>query len=151
MRAISVETLLGSPGVTRRKAGAKMPGGLSLSSEWIAAVRHGLPARTIDAIARSVELTQAELSETLAIPERTLIRRKKEGTLSADESAKMLRVARVMQRAVEVFEGRDAALHWLKGANRALGGVTPLSLLDTDLGAEAVLDTLGRIEYGVFA
>ncbi|MBM3343610.1 MAG: DUF2384 domain-containing protein [Betaproteobacteria bacterium] len=34
--------------------------------------------------------------------------------------------------------------------NRSLGNVTPLSLLDTDLGAEAVTDTLGRIEHGVY-
>jgi hypothetical protein len=33
----------------------------------------------------------------------------------------------------------------------ALSGATPLSLLDTDIGAENVLDTLGRIEHGVFA
>ncbi|NCC41946.1 MAG: DUF2384 domain-containing protein, partial [Gammaproteobacteria bacterium] len=26
-----------------------------------------------------------------------------------------------------------------------------LSLLDTEIGAESVLDTLGRIEHGVFA
>jgi hypothetical protein len=28
---------------------------------------------------------------------------------------------------------------------------TPLSLLDTEIGAELVMDTLGRIEHGVFA
>jgi uncharacterized protein (DUF2384 family) len=27
----------------------------------------------------------------------------------------------------------------------------PLSLLDTDIGAESALDTLGRTEHGVFA
>jgi putative toxin-antitoxin system antitoxin component (TIGR02293 family) len=105
----------------------------------------------IDALARSVQLTQVELSETLAIPERTLIRRKKEGTLSTEESAKLVRVARVLYRAAEVFEDQTAALDWLKTANEALGSVSPLSLLDTDIGAEAVLDTLGRIEHGVFA
>ena len=143
MSAVSVETLLGGSGVIRRK--------INTPSEWIELVRRGLPARAIDAIAQAVQLTQAELSQTLAIPERTLIRRKKEGTLSTDESAKLLRVARVMQRAVDVFDDRDGALDWLKSANDSLGGVTPLSLLDTDLGAETVLDTLGRIAHGVFA
>ncbi len=104
----------------------------------------------IEALARAVQLTQAELSETLAIPERTLIRRKKEGILSTEESAKLVRAARALYRAVEVFEDRAAALDWLKAPNQALGGVTPLSLLDTDLGAETVVDTLGRIEHGVF-
>ena len=143
MSAVSVETLLGGSGVIRRK--------INTPSEWIELVRRGLPARAIDAIAQAVQLTQAELSQTLAIPERTLIRRKKEGTLSTDESAKLLRVARVMQRAIDVFDAPDGALDWLKTSNRSMGGVTPLSLLDTDLGAETVLDTLGRIAHGVFA
>lgn len=151
MVAVSVEALLGGAGVVRRKARQPAASGAGTAADWIDMVRRGLPARAVAAIARAVELTQSELSETLAIPERTLIRRKKEGTLSAEESAKLLRLARVMQRAVEVFEDRANALHWLKSANHALGDVTPLSLLDTDLGAELVLDTLGRIEHGVFA
>jgi putative toxin-antitoxin system antitoxin component (TIGR02293 family) len=143
MGDMSVASLLGGPGAARRKASA--------TSDWIEIVRQGLPANAIDALARAAQLTQAELSETLAIPERTLIRRKKEGTLSTEESAKLLRVARVLHRAIEVFEDHAAALDWLKSPNTALGGVTPLSLLDTDLGGEAVFDTLGRIEHGVFA
>jgi putative toxin-antitoxin system antitoxin component (TIGR02293 family) len=57
----------------------------------------------------------------------------------------------VVERAEEVFEDLDTSLEWLKAPNTALGAVTPLSLLDTDVGAEGVLDTLGRIEHGVFA
>ena len=78
-------------------------------------------------------------------------RRKREGVLSPEESAKFLRFARVVERAGEVFEDSAAALAWLRTDNAALGGVTPLSLLDTDIGADSVLDTLGRIEHGVFA
>lgn len=143
MSAISVASLLGGPSVVRRKT--------NTTNDWIQIVRRGLPATAIDALARAVQLTQTELSETLAIPERTLVRRKKEGTLSTEESAKLVRVARVFYRAVEVFEHHAVALDWLKASNPALGRVSPLSLLDTDLGAEAVLDTLGRIEHGVFA
>jgi putative toxin-antitoxin system antitoxin component (TIGR02293 family) len=56
-----------------------------------------------------------------------------------------------MHRAIEVFEYQAAALDWLKQPNQAMSHASPLSLLDTDLGAETVLDTLGRIEHGVFA
>ena len=49
-----------------------------------------------------------------------------------------------------MFEDFDAALDWVKSPNAALAGATPLSLLDIDMGAESVLDTLGRIEHGVF-
>ena len=74
-----------------------------------------------------------------------------EGLFNSEESAKLVRLARVVERAKNVFEDVEAALDWLKSANAALSGATPLSLLDTDIGAESVLDTLGRIEHGVFA
>ena len=105
----------------------------------------------MDSVIKAVHLSQAELGNTLGIPERTLARRKKEGVLSTEESAKLLRLARTLRRASEVFEDVAAALDWLKSPNRALGGVTPLSLLDTELGAENVLDVLGRIEHGVYS
>jgi putative toxin-antitoxin system antitoxin component (TIGR02293 family) len=119
--------------------------------EWVALVRQGLPAASVDSLVRSTHLTQSQLAQALAIPERTLVRRKREGALSPDESAKVVRLARVVERAEGVFESTEVALNWLQAANAALGGVSPLSLLDTEIGAESVLDTLGRIEHGVFA
>lgn len=119
--------------------------------EWISLVRLGLSARTVDAAVRVMGISQTELARALDIPERTLARRKKEGVLSRVESEKLVRLARVVERAVEVFENDRAALDWLKSQNPALGGTSPLSLLDTDLGSVAVVNTLGRIEQGVFA
>lgn len=119
--------------------------------EWIALVRHGISASAVDAAVRVMGIGQTELARALDIPERTLARRKKEGVLSRDESGKLVRLARVVERAVEVFEDERAALDWLKSPNASLGGASPLSLLDTDLGSVAVVNTLGRIEHGVFA
>lgn len=118
--------------------------------DWVGLIRHGISSTAIDALSKALRLTQGELAVALAIPERTLARRKKEGTLSSEESAKVVRLARVVERAEEVFEDLDAALDWLKSPNAALGGDTPLSLIDTDIGAQSVMDTLGRIEHGVY-
>lgn len=119
--------------------------------DWIPLVRRGLPSASVDALVRMTRITRSELAHALAIPERTLARRKREGVLSPEESAKFVRFARVVERAESVFEDTDNALGWLQSPNASLGGVTPLSLLDTDIGADSVLDTLGRIEHGVFA
>ena len=119
--------------------------------EWIALVRQGISSGAVDAVVRVMGIGQSELSRALDIPERTLARRKKEGVLSPDESGKMVRLAQVIERAVVVFEDDRAAMSWLKCPNAALGGNTPLSLLDTELGSTAVMNTLGRIEHGVFA
>lgn len=118
--------------------------------DWIGLVRRGISAAAVDALSKSLRVSQSELAGTLGVPERTLARRKREGVLTSDESAKLLRIARVAGRARDVFEDFDAALDWLKSPNAALDGATPLSLLDTEIGAESVLDTLGRIEHGVF-
>ena len=140
---MTAERLLGGRAVLKRQPRSLL--------DWVTLVRQGLPTSVVDEVTKAVQLTQAELSAALGIPERTLIRRKKEGVLSPEESTKLLRLARVVQRAVEVFEDPESAIDWLKTANRSLGGFSPLALLDTDIGTESVLDTLGRIEHGVFA
>ncbi len=119
--------------------------------DWVDAIRRGLPSATVDALTKVTRLSQAELAAAVGIPERTLARRKREGRLTSEESSRLVRLARAVARGEEVFEDLDAAVDWLKSPNASLGGRTPLSLLDTDIGAESVIDTLGRIEHGVFA
>ena len=140
---VSVESLLGGKQV--------LPIHPRTALQWITVIRQGIPSAASESLAKTLRMTQSELAASLGIPERTLARRKKEGMFNSEESAKLVRLARVVERAGEVFEDLDAALDWLKSPNAALSGVTPLSLLDTDIGAETVLDTLGRIEHGVFA
>lgn len=139
----SVEALLG--GNSASQVGPRS------ALDWVALIRKGISSSAVDSLTAAIHITQSELATALGIPVRTLARRKKEGILNSEESTKMVRLARVVARAQEVFEDLSAATHWLKSPNTALAGVTPLSLLDTDIGADSVLDTLGRIEHGVFA
>jgi putative toxin-antitoxin system antitoxin component (TIGR02293 family) len=140
---LSIEALLGGRRVLQVKQRSAL--------DWVSVIRQGLSSAAVDSLAKTLRVTQSELAAALSIPERTLARRKKEGTLNSEESAKLVRLARVVGRAKETFEDLDIALDWLKSPNAALAGATPLSLLDTDVGAEGVMDTLGRIEHGVFA
>lgn len=139
----SAETLLGGRDVLRATSRSTLA--------WVAIVRRGIPAGAVDCLLRAIDLSQSDLAKALGIPARTLARRKREGVLNSEESAKLLRLARVVGRAAEVFEDAGVAIDWLKAPNSSLAGRTPLSLLDTDIGAESILDTLGRIEHGVFA
>src|SRR5882724_10597510 len=52
--------------------------------------------------------------------ERTAQRRKEQGTLTAEESDRIARIARVAQRAIEAFGDKDQAREWIKRPNRAL-------------------------------
>jgi len=138
----AVDDLLGGPRVLLSTPRSTL--------DWVALIRRGLPSSAVDALTRSTRLSQGELAAAVGIPERTLARRKREGRLTSEESSRLLRLARAVTRGEEVFEDLDAAIDWLRSSNASLGGVTPLSLLDTDIGAESVVDTLGRIEHGVF-
>ena len=115
-------------------------------------IRSGLPARSVVALAKKLELRNSVLSRKLGIPQRTMTRRLGHGSrLTAAESDRTVRLARVFAVAVEMIGDEEKAVEWLRAPNRALGGERPIDQLDTDVGARAVEDVLGRIAYGVYS
>jgi putative toxin-antitoxin system antitoxin component (TIGR02293 family) len=115
-------------------------------------VRKGLPANSVKALAGRLEIGNAALSQRLGIPQRTLTRRlSRHSRLTASESDRMVRLARVYANAVEMIGEEDKAVQWLQTPNRALGGERPIDQVDTDVGAREVEDILGRIAYGVYS
>ena len=122
------------------------------SLDWVSIVRAGLPIVSVERAVMALNMPRSVLTNALGLSERTIARRLKMGILlPPDESAKMIRLAKVFSRAVEVFEDPQAASAWLTTENASLGKIKPLSLLDTEIGGEIVLDTLGRLEHGIFA
>ncbi len=136
--------LLGGRRVLRRK--------LVSPVQLAEVVREGLPFDSAERLLRHFALSLEEASASLKVPARTLYRRKKlRARLEPVESEKLIRLARVADEAQEVLGDSEKASRWLRKPNRALGGIVPLSLLDTDVGAEAVLELLGRIQHGVYS
>jgi len=126
--------------------------GLSIRSGWdlIAAVRHGLPVRAVEHVLDSGRMTLAEL-DLVVLPRKTLSHRRKIGTLTADQSDRLMRAARVIAAAEDTFGSQQKAATWLRRPTTALGDETPLSLLDTSEGALQVENLLGRISHGIAA
>lgn len=115
-------------------------------------VREGLPAQSLFLLAQRLDLRQAEISEKIGIPQRTLTRRlARHSRLTAAESDRTVRLAQVFNAAAETLGSEDKATQWLKTPNRALRGGRPLDQLDTDPGVREVEDVLGRIAYGVYS
>ena len=139
-----IEVLGGAQALGLKKKGQRP---LSLQEP----VRSGLRFAALEALQRRYQITQAQIQWLIDISERTLARRKVERLLSKAESDRLYREARIAAWAEEVFGSAAAAEQWLKARIPALGQVTPLSLLDTDEGAQRVADILGRIEHGVFS
>jgi len=115
-------------------------------------VREGLPVKALLQLAERLGMRQAEISEKIGIPKRTLTRRMTQHSrLTATESDRAVRLAHVYSIAAETLGDGDKAAAWLKTPNRALRGGRPLDQLDTDPGVREVEDVLGRIAYGVYS
>lgn len=105
----------------------------------------------MDALGQHLNATNTELGQMVGISPRALAGRRRKGGLSSFESERFLRVASVVVRAEETFSNLGKGLVWLKQPKISLGGETPLSLLDTEIGAKLVVDMLVRIGHGIFA
>jgi putative toxin-antitoxin system antitoxin component (TIGR02293 family) len=115
-------------------------------------VRKGLPATSVQVLAERLEVGNAVLSRKLRIPQRTLTRRlSRRSRLTAAESDRTVRLARLYASAVEMIGDEEKAVEWLQTPNRALSGERPLDQLDTDVGTREVEQVLGRIAYGVYS
>lgn len=115
-------------------------------------IREGLPVKALLLLAERLDMRQAEISEKIGIPKRTLSRRLTEHSrLTAAESDRAVRLAQVYATAAETLGDGEKAAAWLKAPNRALRGGRPLDQLDTDPGVREVEDVLGRIAYGVYS
>jgi putative toxin-antitoxin system antitoxin component (TIGR02293 family) len=114
-------------------------------------VDEGLPLATIEDFAAHSGFSIKQLLEVV-IPVRTLKhRRQRLEPLNAEESDRLARVARLWAFAVKVFGNADKARRWLTKPKVRFEDRTPLEMMRTGIGGEAVEEMLGQIEEGYFA
>jgi putative toxin-antitoxin system antitoxin component (TIGR02293 family) len=120
-------------------------------AETVEHLRRGLSYQKLVQFQHTSLLPLETIARAIQLPKRTLVRRKKERRLHADESERLLRLALLFEKAVNLFDGdRAAARAWLARPCKALGRQVPLIAAETELGARAVEDVIGRLEHGVF-
>ena len=107
----------------------------------------GLAFGELETLREQLDLAMDQLTTKLSLTRATLQRRKATGRLTTDESAKVVRFARLLGHAVHLFGGLDQARQWLKTPQRELGGAVPLDHAQTEEGAREVENLLGRIKY----
>jgi putative toxin-antitoxin system antitoxin component (TIGR02293 family) len=139
-----------------KKPEARRYNSLALKADNVVALtnvlKSGLAFATLTRFQKKSRLPLTAILRVLQIPPRTLARRKVAGTLTSQESECLVRLAGLFDRAVALFEGAEpAAATWLQTPSKALGNCTPLQLAETEVGARAVEDLIGRLEYGVYS
>jgi putative toxin-antitoxin system antitoxin component (TIGR02293 family) len=144
MTVAAITDVLGGRKVLKRKVG--------FNTDLHVMTREGLPVKALLALAQEMSIELKALAKVVGISDRTLSRRLASGLrLTAEESDRTMRVARVFAQTKDTFGNATKATHWLQSRNRALGGDVPLELLDTDAGAQSVQTILYRIDYGIYS
>jgi putative toxin-antitoxin system antitoxin component (TIGR02293 family) len=113
-------------------------------------VENGLPTDSLSHL-KEKGLTFSEISEIVISP-RTLKHRRARGEhFSHEETDRLVRVARIIALAENVFGNLTKALLWLRSPDDRIGDRKPLSLLHTDAGGRLVESMLWQIDEGVYS
>src|SRR5437870_4924728 len=114
-------------GIVAVLGGAKVLGRGVRSPEDVAdRVRKGLPFGALSAVMEEYGISRDVVCEVLQLSGRNFLRRKEQKRLSADESDRLYRLARVLAHANRVFEDPEESAEWIRMPNAALGKQQPL-------------------------
>lgn len=113
------------------------------------AVQGGLPVDAVGKLQDALkELGVSRPSEFVeAIASRATRRRR--DTLTPEQGEKLARIARVMARAVDVWEDSTAAAKFLTTPHEELEGASPLVHSQTEIGARQVEELLLKLDLGL--
>lgn len=115
-------------------------------------IRQGFPFGAFVSASENLNVEERSLFDLISTSPRTASRRLADrARLRESESDNLVRVARVTYEASQVLGSLGKASQWLQTPIRALGGKTPFSMLDSDLGAAQVDEILTRIDEGIIS
>jgi len=147
MKTFSVSTTQTKPPRLWQVAGLNNADGVALLGQ----INEGLDGKVASLIVDWAKITQNDLRKMSGIPS-TIFSRSLKARFSADQSERLVRIIRVLDRAVELFEGdKDEAQKWLNEPNRALGWKVPADLMASETGAYEVMKLITRLEHGVYS
>jgi putative toxin-antitoxin system antitoxin component (TIGR02293 family) len=111
-------------------------------------VEQGLPRESLQLL-RAKGLTDSEISDVVisrAALQRRLLAGKELSTLQSD---RVVRLVRILERAVMVFANQKKALGWLRSEDRRIGR-TRLHLATTEVGGRLLEEMLVQIDEGIY-
>jgi putative toxin-antitoxin system antitoxin component (TIGR02293 family) len=115
----------------------------------VAAVRAGLTYAALDRVREYLDVSDDLLARMLGVSPRTLRRRRGAGTLTTDESDRLVLLAEIIALAQRAFDRSETARAWLRTPHSLLGGESPLDHMDTVTGMQEVKTMLDHIEHGL--
>ena len=111
-------------------------------------LRHGMSTRTLEALDRARTINLALLANHGLLDATAWESAKAQGRTGRALSDLFVRYLRISKIAKRIWDD-ETAEKWLVRPNSALQGEIPITLLDSDQGAQAVEVLLAQIEHGI--
>ncbi|EHU7138190.1 DUF2384 domain-containing protein [Salmonella enterica] len=147
MKTFSLSATQARPPRLWQVAGLNNSDGVALLGQ----ISEGLDGKVANLIVDWAKITQNDLRKMSGIPSTTFSRSVK-ARFSSEQSERLVRIIRVIDRAVELFEGnKEEAQKWLNEPNRALSWKVPVELMASETGAYEVIKLITRLEHGVYS
>mgnify|MGYP000087066912 CR=1 FL=1 len=123
---------------------------------WIVA---GISPEIIIRLVKSVRSDIKTICHLVGISKSTIIRKLKNGIpLTPEQGSRVYSVIQALDATISLHNDDLAmamamamAMAWLHCPAKGLGGEIPINLLTTASGAQAVIELIGRIQYGVIS
>lgn len=130
---------------------------LSLPKQPVDAHKETLAGFSYEIVKKLSIMTQIDeitICQLVNISYVTFTKRKiqRKNVLSSEQSMRLYVFIRTLDAALQLFDGDvSAAIQWLKSPSRALGDESPILMLSTPPGVEAVMDLIGQVKHGVIS
>lgn len=112
----------------------------------------GVPTAEVRAFQQKYRLTHQQMACLLAMSEKGYYNLlNKDSAVSKTQSGQFLKVAEVFIEGEEALMSKEAFLEWLQQPHWYFKHKKPFDLLDTPIGADAVIEELGRTKYGMLS
>jgi putative toxin-antitoxin system antitoxin component (TIGR02293 family) len=147
----------------RAKVGAFKPSEIfhATALDRVSMIRTRLPAAVVPGLVRQMDISKERLYAVLRFPRATVDRKiRVKGTLSTDQSERLLGLARLIGQVEEMVaqsgtaKGFDASRwigEWLERPLPALGGAEPAEYMDTMEGQQLISRLLAQAQSGAYA
>lgn len=127
--------------------GLKVPPGHFSAMDMVKALHAGLPPHALDTVLD--HLSDDEGLKHRIVPRASLARRQRAQRLSAPESERLARIARIWVMARGVWGSDEEARAFLFRPHPLIDDARPIDVvIDSEIGAQVVEDVLGRLQFG---
>lgn len=111
-------------------------------------IEEGLAVDNVKYLKEKYSFTDKSIANFLGVSTRTILRRKN-NKLTPEESEKLYKLFRIINKAEKIMGSPETVLAWMTSRNPSLEGYIPLKICSNIVGYEEVINLLEKMKWGI--